>query len=228
MPAAQQICQRCRFQNRVAAQFCASCGTDLSMVQMATAADGDVDQSAENTIQKRRKRGTSVGWLLMLAFGLAVVGSIWYGLAEKAEPVIPLPKMVEIENGPAHRHQHSIQSGSSIENDRAANSWIRRIAQGQKDPYTVQQALTSMLDAANQKHADANDGKRFEVRYEVSEDCKHALQDALKAIDSDLTFFYRDNRFTVSASANVHGAIRKVVSLLNGFTIMKRVDAHQD
>jgi len=233
MSAAERICQGCRHQNRPAAHFCASCGADLSLAVVAEAAqqasaDATAPQATEHVPPHERDRSNARSWLLLCIFlvaSVAIGGVVWNALGDSTRSVRSHRRpMIAIEPDDQIHHTHHNHHDTPIaESDDLTHRWIRRIAQGAKDPYTVKKTVQRMVEAARRQPIANAAQARIEVRYEVPEANVHALQVALKSIDGELTFFYRDNRFTVEAAADIHAVIRRVVTLLDGYTIMKQV-----
>jgi|GEM_PF-3180835 len=233
MSAAERICQGCRHHNRPAAQFCANCGADLSLAEVADAAQqastgATASQATEHMPSYERRPSNARSWLLLCIFLIASVvigGVVWNTLGDsvRSDRSYRRPTIAIEPDDPIHHTHHNQHHSHTSAGDDLTNRWIRRIAQGAKDPYTVKQTVQRMVEAARRQPVENAAQARFEVRYEVPEANVHALQVALKSIDGELTFFYRDNRFTVEAAADIHAVIRRVVTLLDGFTIMKQV-----
>ncbi len=235
MPAAEHLCQGCRHQNRPAAQFCANCGADLSLAVMADAAQQTSIGVAKTHAAERepsydgsaRSSPIRLFIFVFIVFALAASGVFWKAFRKP-------PQVIKLDHGDAvaveshHHAYHGDHHVSVTESDDLADRWIRRIAQGAKDPYTVKQTVQRMLKFARRQSRDGESDLRFEARYEVPEANVHALEVALKSIHGELTFFYRDNRFTVEAAGDVHTVLRRVVSLLDGYTIMKQVRSDGD
>ena len=235
MPAAERLCQGCRHQNRPAAQFCANCGADLSLAVMAdTAQQVPVGASQTRAAESERSYDGSAKSspirlfiFIFVVFAIAAGGVFWKAFRKP-------PQVIKLDHGDAvavdsHHHTHHGDHHVSVtESDDLTDRWIRRIARGAKDPYTVKQTVQRMLKVARSGSRDGESSLRFEARYEVPEANVHALEVALKSIDGELTFFYRDNRFTVEAAGDIHTVLRRVVSLLDGYTIMKQVRSDGD
>ncbi len=235
MHAAERLCQGCRHQNRPAARFCANCGADLSSAVMADAAQPaptavvQTNDEAGQPARERVGRSSPVRLFIFLfvVFAIAAGGVFWKALRKPSQ-------VIKLDRGPAatvelqHHAQHDDRDIYASENDDLTDRWIRRVARGAKDPYTVKQTVQRLLKVVRRDPPAGDAHLRFEARYEVPEANVHALEIALKSIDGELTFFYRDNRFTVEAAGDIHTVLRRVVSLLDGYTIMKQVRSDGD